>query len=245
MIEKKYKIGYKNISLTLEEVRVYLAKKNYGKISRSAIEIIQGRKILDVGCNLGVITYEIANKNYDSEVIGIDSAHYLIEAAKDLYKSCSNLRYEAMDVYNLSFKNDEFDCVSLLEVIEHLNDPLKAIREIRRVLKPEGVIVLSTNNVYYSRFFIRQVVYDLLKRKPKLMIHDSSESWNRHIFAWDVSTLATLLKICGFDYIDHFYAGSSGFYINGSVMNVAVDGFFAKIFPFFRATVVIKARKAK
>ena len=75
------------------------------------------------------------------------------------------------------------------------------------------------------------------------MIHNS-EKWGTHLFAWDISTLCTLLKQVGFDYVSHFYAGSSGFFIGTTKLDKFVDRIFGKLFPFFKAVTVVRLIKS-
>lgn len=240
---KTYKIGHRNQFLTIDQIRELIIDKNYLKPNKEIIELIVGKKILDIGCNIGVTTHKIAQRNISSTIIGIDNADHLIEIADELYKDIPNLFFKIMDACELNFSDNEFDSVSFLEVIEHLNNPVKAIKEIYRVLRRGGTLFLSTNNVYYSRFIVRNLFENFAKRPPKLMVHDCTEKWNRHIFCWDLSTLYTLLNENGFAYKEHFYTGSSGLFIGKSRIDRIIDKFFSKIFPAFRATTVIKLRK--
>jgi len=237
---KKYKIGYQGKSLTIEEVRDLLARDDYFPVDDRVVSFADGKAILDLGCNLGKFSCALAKRYPDAKIVGVDSADYMIETAKDLYSDMPGISFQCMDASTLKFDNEEFDCVCFLEVIEHVTRPWDVLKEINRIIKPGGSLILSTNNVFYLRFFFRQILTDFLKRKPKLMIHDASEEWNRHIFAWDVSTLCTLLNDCGFEYIKHFYTGSSGITL-GNI--TAIDMMFAVLFPYFRSTVVVKFRK--
>lgn len=52
--------------------------------------------------------------------------------------------YPAYDMQSLPFQNDTFDCLISDQIIEHLEDPFKAVRESRRVVKPGGLIIISS-----------------------------------------------------------------------------------------------------
>lgn len=241
---KKYKLCANGQYLSLDEVADFVQKNDYMPVNKKIIGLAEGRKILDLGCNIGNFSYVLAKEYPQSNIIGVDNADYMIEIARAIHGTMPNLSFRAMSALELQFSNDEFDCICFLEVIEHLDDPVKAIKEIYRILKPGGTLILATNNVYYSRFFIRQVAYDLLNKRPKLMIHLPNEKWGSHIFAWDISTLCTLLNLNGFDYLSHFYTGLSGFYIGKTIFDRYLDNIFAKLFPFLRTTVVIKLIKS-
>ncbi|MFA5302936.1 MAG: class I SAM-dependent methyltransferase [Candidatus Nanoarchaeia archaeon] len=90
--------------------------------------------ILDLGCGTGFVTEKLDN------VIGVD---YSIEMLKLCPK---NLRVVCADSSKLPFKCKVFDLIFSLTVLQDVNDLNSAISEIKRVLKPEGKIVLSVLN---------------------------------------------------------------------------------------------------
>lgn len=99
-----------------------------------------GKKILDVGCNTGIITIPLAKANF--KIIGIDNSVEDIKQAKKNLKS-ENLSTEIVMLANarkMPFKNDEFDIVLLSDLLEHTSDPAKAAEEAMRVTKPGGLI---------------------------------------------------------------------------------------------------------
>jgi ubiquinone/menaquinone biosynthesis C-methylase UbiE len=105
-----------------------------------------GIRLLDIGCGPGTITLGLAKAVSLGEVVAVDSGTSQIEAAQKraLNAGLSNLRFQCESVYSLSFKDDEFDVVFAHAVFEHLKEPVAALREIRRVLKPNGLIALRS-----------------------------------------------------------------------------------------------------
>ena len=102
-----------------------------------------GKNILDMGCGTGGMPHYIHDMNY---IIGTDISDVAIKQAKETFKDNPQKMFKQMDAQNLTFRNEEFDIVFAKEVIEHLPDVQKAIKEIYRVLKPGGLFVLTSPN---------------------------------------------------------------------------------------------------
>lgn len=103
-----------------------------------------GLSILDIGCGPGNITAELASRVGDGKVIGIDLSKEVIAAAQRDHESPTqgNLSFKAGDVYGLDFSDGEFDVVYAHQVLQHLGDPVAALVEMRRVLRPDGVLAI-------------------------------------------------------------------------------------------------------
>ena len=102
-----------------------------------------GMRLLDAGCGAGSITIGLAEATEDGEAIGIDAFEEAIEAARSMASSLgrsSSLRFEVADINALPFEEASFDAVFCHAVLQHLPDPLAALRELRRVTRPGGVI---------------------------------------------------------------------------------------------------------
>lgn len=100
--------------------------------------------LLDVGCGPGSITRGLAEHLAPGEVIGVDLAGEALEAARQdaASRSIVNLRYEEASVYDLPFADASFDVVFAHQVLQHLGEPLTAIREMLRVLRAGGLIAV-------------------------------------------------------------------------------------------------------
>jgi len=102
-------------------------------------ELTGGMTILDVGCGPGTITAGLAQRVPDGHVTAIDAVPEIVaKAAADFPKP--NLTFTTGDVYALAFPDASFDVVHAHQVLQHLADPVAALREMRRVTRPGGLI---------------------------------------------------------------------------------------------------------
>jgi len=98
-------------------------------------------KILEVGIGTGK---NIGYYNKKAEVVGIDFSEKMLQIAKEkLVKSgMRNITLKQMDVENLKFKDNSFDYVVTTCVFCSVPNPIKGLKEIRRVLKPNGRLIM-------------------------------------------------------------------------------------------------------
>lgn len=206
--------------------------------TKKSLQLVEGDRILDIGCGIGIIAHLLAEKH--KEVVGIDLLPESIKIAKAKCAS-QNITFEVGDVMKLRYKDNSFDCVVFLEVIEHVENPMKALSEIWRVLRPGGYLVLSTpNGASYIRF-----IYGLLpdmKRRLQLIKNEPRNTGTEkdHIYSWDVYTLSRLLDRCGFEYVGHAFSSVHGL---GPFKRLGEMGFLEPLFGRFCANIILKVRK--
>ena len=101
-----------------------------------------GMTLLDCGCATGSITVGLAAVVAPGQVIGVDRAAAEIERARTraAETGISNLRFAIGDIFQLEFPDNHFDAIFCHNVLEHVSDPLHALRAMHRVLKVGGVI---------------------------------------------------------------------------------------------------------
>ncbi len=101
-----------------------------------------GDRVLDVGCGPGTITAGLAARVPDGEVVAIDMAGDVLDAARQAADAAGqgNVRFEPGDVYRLGYADGTFDVVHAHQVLQHLADPAAALREMRRVARPGGLV---------------------------------------------------------------------------------------------------------
>lgn len=149
-----------NDTITIEYEK-YQAQRHGGAQTRRTADVHgafilphlkAGMRLLDVGCGPGSITLGLAQRVAPGEVVGIDINPARIAQARALAaeRDVENVRFETADIYALPFEDAAFDGVFSNAVHQHLRDPLAALREQRRVLKPGGVIGIADPDVLTS-----------------------------------------------------------------------------------------------
>jgi SAM-dependent methyltransferase/acyl carrier protein len=110
--------------------------------------LVNGMRILDCGCGPGYLLEKFSLAFPEATCIGVEIADYLVDAARKNIeeKRLMNCTVHSGSILRLSFKENEFDFVVSRLVLEHLPEPLQALREVLRVLKPGGTAVFIDND---------------------------------------------------------------------------------------------------
>jgi SAM-dependent methyltransferase len=138
-----------------------------------------GKTVLDAACGVGYGTAHLGR--CAAHVLGVDLDEQTIRYARERY-GAANVPFAVMDVAALQLEDDSFDVVCSFETIEHLPDRETFLREVARVLRPDGTFVVSTPNarettespvnpfhqVEYSRVDFELL---LLERFERVQIH--------------------------------------------------------------------------
>lgn len=147
---------------------------------------IKAKRILDIGCHGGRFTFEISKKFQSSAIYGIDVSEAGIEYAQKRYK---NMHFYVARAEKLPFRTNYFDMVTCFEVLEHIDEPMKVIREVVRVLKKSGnfIVLIPTENFLFRLIWLIWTHFGL----GRVWRHTHVQSFRNH-------TLDVLLKKSGF-----------------------------------------------
>ena len=105
------------------------------------------------------------------------------------------------DAHNLPFRESVFKSVKMFEVLEHLQNPTQALKEIRRILTPKGKLCFSIPNTLFIGVFFRWFTGLTLKGSPE------------HINAWRFLEISNLLRRNGFT-ITYYWFDDTHFHSN-------------------------------
>ena len=108
-----------------------------------------GGRVLDVGCGTGRTTIPLAEMEYDT--IGIDLSPAMIRIAKTLSTGLS-VPFKVMDAADLKFEDCAFDAALFsyngIELLPGREGKKQVLRELHRVLKPDGVFIFTTHSIF-------------------------------------------------------------------------------------------------
>ena len=130
--------SYNPVEATIHMAR-YLNAKPY----------VEGKRVLDVACGEGYGSC-LMKQWGAKEVVGVDISEEAVQNAQQLFGQ-EGVTYIQHIAESLPFEDDSFDVGVSLETIEHLDDPVAFLKELRRVVKPDGILVVSCpNDQYYA-----------------------------------------------------------------------------------------------
>ena len=133
----KYQIGYnENIIKSMKE-------KTAVDSARFLLTYLKPEmNLLDCGCGPGGISISLAEILNKGNLIGIDIEQSQIEIAEKiaLEKNVKNIQFKLADIFHLPFADNSFDVVFTHATLYHLNSPVKALKEMLRVIKPGGIM---------------------------------------------------------------------------------------------------------
>ena len=150
---------------------------------RTLSNIAEERDILDLGCGEGITLKKILCRFPDRNVLGIDYEEERVRICKE-----HHLPARQGSAYALDLEDHSWYCCLLLEVIEHLANPQKALQEVHRVLRPGGLFLL----IFPHDWLFKAVRLGFLKFKEAF-------AFSGHVKQWTPRGMRQALKETGFE----------------------------------------------
>lgn len=180
----------------LEEIEAW--KMMMKPVFDKSADLIQSRsktdkgRLLDIGCGYGFFLQEMKCRGWKVE--GIEISEIGRQYARDKW----DINVYPQPLENLSLSENFFDVVTLFYVIEHVSDPLALIKEVKRILKPDGLILLRWPHS-------TPIVGILGPFSKKLDLYHTPY----HLYDFSPSTMEKMLTFCGFKDIETMILGNT------------------------------------
>ena len=145
----------------------------------------RGGKLIDVGCGVGDFCYMASQAGY--KVTGIDYTSDYIEAGRRRFPGL-DLQALSVDDFLSKRPQDKYDALTLIQVLEHVENPRDFVLSVKRLLKPGGYLMCNVPN----------------RRRWRLFSPPLREEWDlppHHLTWWDPRTLSGLFERCGFSVV--------------------------------------------
>lgn len=195
-----------------------MALKRRVKTVINCLEIKDHDKILDCGCGEGFYL-KIISELSNCQLYGFDGDGELLNRARRELNG-SHVRLNQGDVYNLPYRDGEFDKVILSEVLEHLPDDVKALMEIKRVLKSGGTIYITVPNQDYP------FMWDPINKTLEMLFRTHIKRgfwagiWNMHIRLYTIDEIVKIIKKVNLDIVSiqvltHYCIPFNHYFLNG------------------------------
>jgi 2-polyprenyl-6-hydroxyphenyl methylase/3-demethylubiquinone-9 3-methyltransferase len=171
------------------------------------------RVIIDVGCGGGFVAEDLTKMGYT--VTGFDISEESLKKARDhAKKSKLNIQYNTGSIYSIPMASGSVDVVVVSDVLEHLDDVPRALKEIKRVLKPGGVFVFDT----IARTVWSYLTTYLGAQQILGIVEPGAHDWSMFI---EPDELEMMIREAGFDTDRQSWAGIGS---NLSLMNAVKKG---------------------
>jgi 2-polyprenyl-3-methyl-5-hydroxy-6-metoxy-1,4-benzoquinol methylase len=155
------------------------------------IAALRGQRLLDVGCDTGAFL-QAAAQEFGVVPVGIDTASRAIAAAQQQGIEAHRTQLESAPDHL-----QDFPVITAIDVVEHVADPASFLREIRKRLRPGGVVYLETPNIRSSVYRIGRGLSTLTQGRPESFFERLFPP--QHIQYFTASSLATLVRTAGFE----------------------------------------------
>lgn len=169
----------------------------------TALRPLTGRRALDVGCGAGLLCEPLARLGAD--VTGLDATPANIDVARD-HAATGGLAIEYIAGGIEDQALPPFDLITCLEVIEHVEQPALFVGHLARLLRPDGLLILSTPNRTPQSRLAMITIAEGLKLVPR-----GTHDWNRFLRPEELEELLTAAGLSVSDRAGISFNPASGF----------------------------------
>ena len=156
-----------------------------------------GMRILDLPCGRGFYLnmFRFVSR---CQLVGADLDWDVIKQAKRRLSHLENITLQRVNIYEMPYAKDYFDAVILSEVLEHIEDDVRGLREAYRVLKPGGVLAVTVPNANYPFWWdpVNKTLEWLFKRHIQRGFFGGI--WANHRRLYEATQLRDAVKSAGF-----------------------------------------------
>lgn len=184
----------------LEELLSNVGDMSLKRRARKIIDGInpqKGEKIVDLGCGTGYYLFLLSNLGINLDLTGFDyDKKAICEAVELLYEK--KIKFVTGDLHKIPFVDKSFDKAVMSEVLEHVEEDTQVLREIYRILKPNGILVISVPSIDYPFFWdpINFILQHFFKTHIKVGFF--SGLWSGHLRLYSLSELRIKIEKVGF-----------------------------------------------
>lgn len=154
-------------------------------------------RILDLPCGRGFYL-RMFRRVSDCELFGADLDWHVVKTAKQVLKPLPQIQISRASIYDMPYPADCFDAVILSEVLEHIDDDVRGLKEAYRVLKPGGALAVTVPNANYPLFW--DPINKILERLFNWHISSGPLAglWANHVRLYSASQLRAAVDKAGF-----------------------------------------------
>lgn len=191
-------------------------------------------RILDIGASPYHVMYCLKQLGFD--IYGVDLDTNILKG----FQRKNGLKVIKHNIENgrYPFPDNEFDLVILTEIFEHLAvDPLRALKEVRRILKPNGLLILSTPNLYT----LHKIIMFLFGRSFNNVLEELEKiektGYLGHIREYSSREIKMILNSCGFEIRKTYFKKYTNFFLVPFIIRKTPLFFLGLLFEFITDTI--------
>jgi SAM-dependent methyltransferase len=158
--------------------------------------------LLDVGCSHGTFDFEWARRGYT--IVGVDINKESISVGNKIKNALGfkNITFHHMDILSNNFHEKQFDVIMMFEVLEHIKEDSKVIKEFQRILKDDGLLLISVPYAEHVQEYEEPLGACRTREGTDICIGDGGSHYRN---GYNLARMKTLLKMNGFTIVSWEY----------------------------------------